>query len=66
MEHYKKIDDVLMCMTHWRFRIHFGKGRVIPDPNPVFHSSVKTKMDAGLEYKPRAKLMGDSTVTYIS
>jgi len=35
-------------------RRHFGKGRQLP-PNPLFHPSVKTRMDdSKLNYKPKA------------
>ena len=36
------------------FRINVGRGREIRDPRPVFHESVRQKME-GSKYKPRAK-----------
>lgn len=43
------ISEIAFC------RFHFGKGRPIPDVNPVFHESVKERMaDPTLKYTPKA------------
>ncbi|KAI6128787.1 hypothetical protein EV401DRAFT_840498 [Pisolithus croceorrhizus] len=40
---------------HERWSIHLGKGRIIPYHRPIFHRTVKLRMDyAPLKYKPRA------------
>ncbi|KAI5986260.1 hypothetical protein EDD15DRAFT_2373553 [Pisolithus albus] len=40
---------------HEKWSIHLGKGRVIPYRRPLFHHTVKLRMDyAPLKYKPRA------------
>ncbi|KAI6147469.1 hypothetical protein BKA82DRAFT_495980 [Pisolithus tinctorius] len=40
---------------HERWSIHFGKGRIIPYQRPLFHHTVKLRMNyAPLKYKPRA------------
>ncbi|KAG2155809.1 uncharacterized protein EDB93DRAFT_53072 [Suillus bovinus] len=45
---------------HTKWRIHLGKGRVIPYRHPKFHSSVKERMDyAPLKYKPRSIYLRD-------
>ncbi|KAI0275275.1 hypothetical protein BC834DRAFT_921341 [Gloeopeniophorella convolvens] len=50
-------------ITKWSF--HLGRGRWVP-PSPLFHESVKIRMDdAKLKYKPRAKYAKD-TETYVS
>ncbi|KAH9065589.1 hypothetical protein EDB87DRAFT_1739788 [Lactarius vividus] len=50
-------------VTHWSF--HLGRGRYVP-PNPLFHESVKTRMqDPKLKYKPRARYT-QGTETYVT
>jgi len=45
---------------HKTWSIHLGKGRIIPDPNPKFHITVKERMeDAKLKYKPSATWTGN-------
>lgn len=44
-------------------RLHLGKGRAIPYQHPMFHSSVKERMDyTPLKYKPRAIYRQDQVV----
>ncbi|KAH8987398.1 hypothetical protein EDB86DRAFT_2832355 [Lactarius hatsudake] len=50
-------------VTRWSF--HLGRGRYVP-PNPLFHESVKTRMqDPKLKYKPRARYT-QGTETYVT
>ncbi|KAI0308354.1 hypothetical protein B0F90DRAFT_1682100 [Multifurca ochricompacta] len=50
-------------VTRWSF--HLGRGRWVPK-NPLFHKSVKTRMDdSTLKYKPRAQYT-KGTETYVS
>ncbi|KAI9444639.1 hypothetical protein H4582DRAFT_2094508 [Lactarius indigo] len=50
-------------VTHWSF--HLGRGRYVP-PNPLFHESVKIRMqDPKLKYKPRARYT-PGTETYVT
>ncbi|KIK27504.1 hypothetical protein PISMIDRAFT_28089 [Pisolithus microcarpus 441] len=49
---------------HGRWGIHLGKGRVIPYHRPIFHHTVKLRMDyAPLKYRPRALYNYDEVYT---
>lgn len=39
-----------------------GRGRQIVDPHPKFHTTVKTRMESQLKYKPNAKWTPNSEV----
>lgn len=42
------------------FSMNLGKGRIIRDPKPKFHITVKQRMEApGLGYTPKAKWAGE-------
>lgn len=42
-------------------RFHLGKGRVIPDINPKFHTSVQMRLaDPELKYTPKAQWKKDT------
>ena len=47
----------------WSF--HLGKGRSIPDMNPLFHESVKYRMESTPKYKPKA-IWKKGTERYVS
>ncbi|KAH8992428.1 hypothetical protein EDB92DRAFT_1797303 [Lactarius akahatsu] len=50
-------------VTRWSF--HLGRGRYVP-PSPLFHESVKTRMqDSKFKYKPRARYT-QGTETYVT
>ncbi|KAI9455901.1 hypothetical protein BJY52DRAFT_1121569 [Lactarius psammicola] len=50
-------------VTRWSF--HLGRGRYVP-PKPLFHESVKTRMqDPKLKYKPKARYT-PGTETYVT
>ncbi|KAL9711343.1 hypothetical protein Ac2012v2_005887 [Leucoagaricus gongylophorus] len=48
-----------------RIRCNLGRGRVIHDHWPMFHSSVKTRMESKIAYKPRAHWKSGTEV-YVS
>lgn len=49
---------------HEKWSIHLGKGRIIPHHRPIFHRTVKLRMDyAPLKYKPRALYNHDEVYT---
>ncbi|KAF9465244.1 hypothetical protein BDZ94DRAFT_1234674 [Collybia nuda] len=39
---------------HREFSFHLGKGREIQDSHPLFHATVKRRMESSLKYSPRA------------
>lgn len=57
---YVLIPSVVYFVTFYSCRINRGRGRRIHTVNPLFHESVRTRMEANLKpnYRPRAKWEG--------
>ncbi|KAG8965881.1 hypothetical protein FRC03_012812 [Tulasnella sp. 419] len=44
---------------HRKWKLNLGRPRTIHAPNPLFHRTVKLRMDAGIGYKPLARYTGE-------